>query len=203
MLSTTHSLEWGLPPACLDTASTGLLQACSLSLSLCYFLFLLPSYSAPLWPTVTHRDSFKELCDRLAFLDLILSPSGQTFLLLSSQNSVLYFRDLLQHLWGLRKLDLCLQLATLFATRADSPVVFAQAPTDWELAPFNWLWQKHLSPGCSPLGMGFCFLRHCLSCLSPQAWFNSSEARVMWPRNIIVMEINDKEKSLFPLNRSD
>lgn len=107
------------------------------SLSLCYFLFLLLSYSATLWPIVTDRDSFKELCDRLAFLDLILSPSGQTFLLLSSQNSVLYFRDLLQHLWGLRKLDLCLQPAALFATRAGSPVVFAQAPTDWSWLPLT------------------------------------------------------------------
>lgn len=68
------------------TSATGI-KALSLS-------FSLARHFALEWLKMSERDGFEEFCACLASLKLIPRPPGLTFLLLSSQNSVLYFSEL-------------------------------------------------------------------------------------------------------------
>lgn len=115
----------GYLPPCLhptsDTLFTSSLPSATEMKALSLSLSPLPLTLHVEWLKMSVSDGFEEPCDYLASLKFVPRTPGCTFLLLSSQNSFLYFRELLRHLWGLGTIDLCLQVAHSFWTT--SPVV--------------------------------------------------------------------------------
>lgn len=99
------------------------------------------------------QNGFEDLCAHLASLKLIPSPPGSTFLLLFSQDSALYCRELLQRLWDQRA-QICVSTELIsFARPAILLPVSVQPPLFG--APFPLISVgRHIS---AHLGLDFAF----------------------------------------------
>lgn len=83
------------------------------------------------------KKGFKELFAHLALLELVLSLPQQTYLLLLSPESILYFPKLTSHLWGTETLNLYLQLAYSFCPTDPFSCCVCTTLTIWEPPSFD------------------------------------------------------------------